>query len=91
MLRLNFVLLAILIACAVGIVTAQNKARRLFVDLQQTEADARKMDIEFGQLQLEQSTWAMHSRVEKIALERLHLRLPTPERTQLVGPYPEQR
>lgn len=91
MLRLNFVLLAILIACAVGIITAQNKARRLFVDLQQTEADARKMDIEFGQLQLEQSTWAMHSRVEKLALERLYLRLPTPERTQLVGLYPEQR
>lgn len=91
MLRLNFVLLAILIACAVGIVTAQNEARRLFVDLQQIEADARKMNIEFGQLKLEQSTWAMHSRVEKIALERLHLRLPTPERTQLIGLYSEQR
>lgn len=91
MLRLNLILLAVLIASAVGIVTAQNQARRLFVELQQIEADARKMDIEFGQLQLEQSTWAMHSRVEKIALERLHLRLPTPERTQLVGLYPEMR
>lgn len=91
MLRLNFILLAILIACAVGIVTAQNKARHLFVELQQIESDARKMDIEFGQLQLEQSTWAMHSRVEKIAMERLQLRLPTPERTEIVGLYSEQR
>lgn len=89
--RLNLVLLAVLVACSVGIVTAENKARRLFVDLQQLESDARQMDIEFGQLRLEQSTWAMHSRVEKIALERLHLRLPTPERTQIVGLYPEQQ
>lgn len=91
MLRLNFILLALLISCAVGIVTAQHKARRLFVELQQIEADARKMDIEFGQLQLEQSTWAMHSRIEKIALDRLHMRLPTPERTQIVGLYAEQQ
>lgn len=90
MLRLNFVLLAALIACAVGIVTAQNKARGLFVALQQLESDARKMNIEFGQLQLEQSTWATHARVEKIAVDRLHMRLPTAERTQIVGLYPEQ-
>lgn len=91
MLRLNFVLLAALIACAVGIVTAQNKARGLFVNLQQIESDARKMNIEFGQLQLEQSTWATHARVEKIALERLYMRLPIAERTQIVSLYPELR
>lgn len=87
MLRLNFVLLAILIACAVGIVTAQHRARRLFVELQQLESAAKQMDIEFGQLELEQSTWAMHARIEKIALSRLHMRLPSAERTQLVGLY----
>ena len=36
---------------------------------------AKQIDVEWGQLQLEQSTWAMHSRVEKIARGRLQMRV----------------
>ena len=32
--------------------------------------------IEYGQLQLERGAWAAHGRVEKIARERLAMRLP---------------
>jgi len=32
--------------------------------------------VEWGQLQLEQSTWAAHGRVEKLARERLGLSAP---------------
>ena len=36
----------------------------------------RKRDIEYGQLQLELSTWATHPRIEKIARDRLHMVTP---------------
>ena len=36
----------------------------------------RQLDIEYGQLQLELSTWANHPRIEKIARDRLHMVTP---------------
>ena len=49
-------------------------------------AGKRPLDVEFGQLQLEQSTWAMHARVEKIASGQLMMRVPTAARIQVVAP-----
>ena len=59
MLRLNLVLLALLVACGVSLVTSRHQARKLFVDLERRQTEARNFETEFGQLQLEQSTWAM--------------------------------
>lgn len=84
MVKLNLLLMAIAIACAMGVVTSQHKARKLFVDLQQELALAKQMEIEWGQLQLEQSTWAMHARIEKIASSYLQMRVPDPAKTQVV-------
>ncbi|HEV7393283.1 MAG TPA: cell division protein FtsL, partial [Burkholderiales bacterium] len=67
MTRLNLVLLGILIACGLMLVTSQHQARKLYVELQKEQELAKRLEIEWGQLQLEQSTWAMHSRIEKIA------------------------
>ncbi|MBZ0091701.1 MAG: cell division protein FtsL [Burkholderiales bacterium] len=84
MVRLNLVLLLILVACALGVVTSQYKARKLYVDLQQEQAEAQHLDEEWGQLQLEQSTWAMHSRIEKIATGTLQMSVPETSRIQVV-------
>ena len=86
MARLNLMLLAILIACALSVVTSQHKARKLYVALQKEQDSARKLDVEYGQLQLEQSTWAMHARIEKIASGQLMMRVPTAARIQVVAP-----
>lgn len=86
MARLNLILLALLTACALGLVTAQDKTRKLFAELEREQEQAKQLDVEWGQLQLEQSTWAMHARVEKIARERLHMSLPDAKRTQVVMP-----
>jgi len=86
MARLNLTLLAILIACALSVVTSQHKARKLYVELQKEQESARKLDVEYGQLQLEQSTWAMHARIEKIASGQLMMRVPTAARIQVVAP-----
>src|SRR5512140_2715459 len=84
--RINLILLALLTACALGLVTSQHKARKLFGELEREQEQAKQLDVEWGQLQLEQRTWAMHARVEKIARDRLHMRVPEAARTQVVLP-----
>ena len=90
MARLNLVLLGILVACALLVVTSQHKARKLYVELQKEQELARQTEVEWGQLQLEQSTWAMHARIEKIASGQLLMHVPPPSRVQVVPPEPAQ-
>ncbi len=89
MAKLNLLLMVIAIACAMGVITSQHKARKLFVDLQQEQRFAKQMEIEWGQLQLEQSTWAMHARIEKIASSYLQMKVPDPAKTQVVPLLPK--
>ena len=84
MARLNLLLLCLAIACALGVVTSQHKARKLFVELQKEQELARQMEVEWGQLQLEQSTWAMPARVEKIASRQLQMQSPQGDKIKFV-------
>lgn len=84
MIRLNLLLMGILVLCALGVVTSQNRARKLYAELQHAQELAKQMNTEYGQLQLEQGTWAMHARVEKIATERLHMHVPDANNIQIV-------
>jgi cell division protein FtsL len=83
--KLNSALALLLVVCALAIVTSQHKARKLFAELAQEQDAARQVDVEWGQLQLEQSTWAMHARIEKIASSRLQMHVPTSTRIRLVS------
>lgn len=76
MLRFNMILLLVVVVCALGVVTSQHRARKLFQALEAEQERVRQLDIEYGQLQLELSTWATHPRVEKIARERLRMFTP---------------
>lgn len=86
MARLNLVLLLLLTVCALALVTSQHKARKLFNELEQEQERAKQLDVEWGQLQLEQSTWALHARIEKIARDRLRMSVPEAKRNQVVMP-----
>ena len=86
MLRLNFFLLAILVGCGLSLVTSRHQSRKLFVELERAQAEARGYETEYGQLQLEQSTWAMPSRVEKIARSSLGMEMPKAARVEIVPP-----
>jgi cell division protein FtsL len=83
--RFSFVLLALLVASALGLVTSRHQARKLFIELEREQNRARQYEVEWGQLQLEQSTWATPARIEKIAREQLHMQVPGPSRIQTVG------
>jgi cell division protein FtsL len=86
MLRTNMALLFFVVFCALGVVTSQHKARKLFQALEAEQERAKQLDVEFGQLQLELSTWATHPRVEKIARERLRMRVPEAGRLLVASP-----
>lgn len=88
MIKLNIVLCAMLFLCALALVTSQHRARKLFSELTQEEEVAKQLDVEWGQLQLEQSTWAMHARVEKIASGQLLMSVPSGARLRLLSAGP---
>lgn len=81
---LGIVLLIAVVASALSVVTAQHQARKLFIALQQEHERAHQMEVEWGQLQLEQSTWAAPARVEAIASQRLQMQLPKKEQVRFI-------
>lgn len=85
MAKLNLLLLLVLVVCALGLVTSQHKARTLFSALERAEARARELDVEFGRLQLEASTWGLHARIERVAAGTLGMRVPDARRVRVVG------
>lgn len=76
MTRLNVLLAIALIACALLLINAQHQARKNFVELERLKKEARNLDDQWGQLRLEQSTWASAGRVEAVARKRLGLITP---------------
>ncbi len=85
MIRVNAFLMLIALLCAIGSVASQHKARRLFHELEREQERMRGLEVEWGQLQLEQSTWASHARIEHIARERLRMAAPSPGQVVAVG------
>lgn len=78
--------------CALGVVTSQHMVRKLFMALEKEKVIEQKLDIEWGRLQLEQSTLIMHGRIEQIAKDRLNMIVPPATSVQILSITPaEQR
>lgn len=75
----RLVLIAILfvanIFAGIGIVYSKHSVRKAFIELQSSQKEFDGLQVELKRLQLEQSTWAAHSRVEKLAREKLNMSL----------------
>nr|WP_294841310.1 cell division protein FtsL [uncultured Methylotenera sp.] len=85
MTRLNLILFFALIFSSLGLVNAQHQARKLYIELEHLNQTEKQYNQEYGQLQLEQSTWAMHSRIEQIATQQLQMQVPDAKRIQVVS------
>ena len=83
------VLLVAVVLCALSVVTSQHKARKLFIELQKEKEQAQQMEVEWGQLQLEQSTWAAPARVEQVAVQKLQMQLPRNGQVQFIRIKPD--
>lgn len=85
-LLLNVVLGVALFASAVTTVYVQHHRRMQFVELRTLERERDRLQVEWGQLKLEQSTWATHERIERLALEKLDLHMPPATEVVVVRP-----
>ncbi len=74
------------VVSATGVVYAKYASRRHFAELESLRAKRDAVDVEWGRLQLEQSTWATHGRVERIAREKLNMRIPLVEEVKVIRP-----
>jgi len=81
--RLNVVLALVLIVCALAVIQSQHRSRTYFVELERLKKQAHGLDEQWGQLQLEQSTWANPARVDTVARTRLGLVAPTHDRVRV--------
>ena len=79
-------LLALVLVSALGVVYTKHQGRTLFVELQALREARDSMDIEWGQLQLEQSTLTTQGQVERAARERLGMVYLTTDVAVIVRP-----
>ena len=80
--KLNIVLAAGLIACGLTLVNARYQARHLFIDQEKLQQQQRQLEIDWAQLQLDQSTLGKNERIEQIARSQLDMAPLSPARTQ---------
>jgi cell division protein FtsL len=81
---LGFLLLVLLVMSAQSVVFSSFQARGHINYLHQLEKDRNAMQVEWGQLLLEQSAWASHSRVETMVTEQLLMSIPLAQQVIVV-------
>lgn len=84
MTRLNFLLLAMLVGCALSVVTSQHQARKAFIELQAEKERETRLDQEWRELQIESQTLGTHKRIEQKASTQLGMLIPDPKKTVIV-------
>ncbi len=73
---INGMLLAAVVLCALSVVTSRHETRKLLKVLQDERNHAHQMDVEWGQLQLEQSTLAAPARIARHLDQQLQMQAP---------------
>ena len=70
---LALVFATVCVMSAMALVYTKHESRKLFVELEELTQQRDELNIEWGQLQIEQSTWATHARIEQVASDELSL------------------
>ena len=86
MTRLNLVLLLAVVLSGMSLVQVQYDSRRLYAEIEKSQGEARRLEIEHERLQVEKRAQATPLRVERLAKDQLHMRPATPAITQYVTP-----
>ena len=74
------------LASSAGAIYCEHRSRELFIQLEALNGRRDNLQIEWGQLQLEQSAWSSHAFVERVASTRLHMAMPAPQSIVVVAP-----
>ena len=88
--RVLWIALPVLWVAALGSAAAavylKHRSREMFVQLERLDTRRDNLDIEWGQLQLEQSAWSNNAFVERVANAKLHMAMPPPKEIEIVSP-----
>lgn len=79
-------LLAACLASAIGVITTSHLTRDQYARLQELEREQQQLQTEWGQLLLEESAWASPARIERLAQQRLEMRLPDIDEVEVIRP-----
>jgi cell division protein FtsL len=71
---------------AAAAVYIKHRSRQMFVELERLDTRRDNLEIEWGQLQLEQSAWSTHAFVERVASAKLHMAMPPPKEIEIIAP-----
>ncbi|HTD10660.1 MAG TPA: cell division protein FtsL [Steroidobacteraceae bacterium] len=71
---------------AAGAIWCKHRSREIFVELETLNARRDNLEIEWGQLQLEQSAWSTHAFVERVASTKLRMATPPPKEIEIISP-----
>src|SRR5688572_30802598 len=74
------------LASAAGAIYSKHRARELFVTLERLNRERDTLEVEWGQLQLEQSAWSTHAFVERVASTKLRMASPPAKEIELISP-----
>ena len=85
-LLLMALLLVLVMASAFAVILSKHENRKLFVELEQLRMQVDELNVEWGRLQLEQSAWSAHGRIERIARKRLNMKLPAASEVVYIQP-----
>jgi len=83
------VLAGAVVVSAVWVASTRHQARQLFIELEALNRERDRLQVDWGRLQLEQSAWAAHPRVESLAREEIGLNLPEQRNIVLVTEQPQ--
>jgi cell division protein FtsL len=72
------------LASAIAVVYAKHEGRKLYVELQALQRERDQLEMEWGQLQIEHSTWSTHARVERLARKEIGMGEPRPEQLRML-------
>ena len=74
----------LVVASAIATVYAKHESRKLYAELQVLQRERDQLEMEWGQLQIEQSTWSTHARVERMAREEIGMGEPQAEQLRML-------
>ena len=84
--RILTILGAMLLVTALAVIYSKYYSRLLFIEIQKQERELDQREVEWGQTQLELTTFAEQYRVETVAREKLKLVLPVHEKIVYIKP-----
>jgi len=78
-------LLAGCMVSAMAVVELRHESRMLYAQLQKLQQERDALNVEWGQLLLEEGAWSQHRRVESVARAQLGMELPNPQHVHVLA------